>query len=61
MRYAFGRVMAFLLTGSPKKADIVSISERWQRILLPCVDDSPERRPTAAFIRSQLEELVLAM
>jgi serine/threonine protein kinase len=58
--YAFGRVMAFLITGSPKIADIATIPEHWQRILAACVADAPERRPAAASIRSQLEELVLA-
>ncbi len=58
--YAFGRVAAFLLTGSSKKADIAAIPQHWESILAPCVDDAPERRPGAAFVRSQLEELVLA-
>jgi ATP-dependent Lon protease len=58
--YAFGRVMAFLLTGSPKKADINAVPEHWQKVLAVCVDDAPERRPGAASVRSQLEELVLA-
>jgi hypothetical protein len=56
----FGRVIAFLLTGSPKKADIAAVPESRQGILAPCVDDEPERHPTAVSVRLQLDELVLA-
>jgi ATP-dependent Lon protease len=58
--YAFARVAAFLLTGSSKKADFASIPRHWDRILAPCVADAPELRPGAAFVKSQVEELVLA-
>ena len=55
--YAMGRVMAFLLSDSVKVEDDASLSARWMSIIKPCLSVSPDERPEAQQLRSQIIQL----
>jgi serine/threonine protein kinase len=55
--YAMGRVMAFLLSGSVKIEDYAGIPSRWMTIIKPCMSVSPDERPDAQHLRTQVSQI----
>jgi hypothetical protein len=55
--YAVGRVLGFLLTGSKEKKRISELDERWASVLVPCVDDDPQRRPDSDTLKQQIQRI----
>jgi serine/threonine-protein kinase len=57
--YAFARVMTFVLTGCSHKEANADIAEHWKKLLDPCLDYDPGRRPSASSLQRQLQELTM--
>ena len=55
--YAIGRVIAFLLSGSTKMEDYASLPARWSDIIKACLSFTPDDRPDAQRLRSQIGQL----
>lgn len=55
--YAMGRVLGFLLTGSKEKKRMSELDERWASVLVPCVDDDPQRRPDSDTLKQQIQRI----
>lgn len=57
--YAMGRVMAFLLSGSVKVEDYSSLRQKWWSIIKPCLSISPDERPEAQTLCTQVAGLTV--
>lgn len=57
--YAIGRVMAFLLSGSVKIEDYSGLDPQWWAIIKPCLSVSPDERPEAQVLRTQVAALAV--
>jgi hypothetical protein len=49
--------MAFLLSGSVKVEDYSSLPSRWMTIIKPCLSVSPDERPDAQQLRTEVAQL----
>lgn len=57
--YAMGRVMAFLLSGSVKIEDYSGLDPQWWAVIKPCLSASPDERPEAQVLRTQVAALAV--
>ena len=55
--YAFGRVLAFLLTGSTKMPDVSLLPVHWAQVVGPCLSESPEKRPDSDWLAKQISAI----
>ena len=55
--YALGRVIAFLLSGSVKVEEYAGLPAKWAAIIKPCLSVSPDERPDAQQLRTQISQM----